>query len=121
MGVKAQKYGGPVSKNYFIIKKINELGITQKYNGYYFLIDILDMLMNEYPVIRSFSREIYPVIAKKYNINQAIIERDIRNVIKKLWQPVLKNKLKQFWDKDSVPSCCKFIYLIKNYLIMEIA
>ena len=54
MGVKAQKYGGPVSKNYFIMKKINELGITQKYNGYYFLIDILDMLMNEYPVIRSF-------------------------------------------------------------------
>lgn len=114
---KTMKYEDIVAHNYYVMSRIRELGITEQYTGYYFLVDILDQLINESKVVRSFSREVYPVLAKKYNKNDCTIERDIRNIINVLWDYRLKNKLAKFWLKEDKPSCCEFIYIVKNYLV----
>ncbi len=118
---KSLRYEDLVAHNYYVIAKMNELGITNQYTGFYFLVDILDQLINESKVVRSFSREVYPMLAKKYDKNDCTIERDIRNIINVLWDYRLKNKLVMFWSREEKPSCCEFIYIIKNYLVMDIA
>ena len=121
MATKIERYDGIVSSNYYIKESMSELGITKQYTAYYFLVDILDILINESRIVRSFYKEVYPIVAKKYHKNDCSIERDIRNMIKVTWDIRLKNKLSQFWNKERRPSCCEFIYLVKNYLIMQIA
>ncbi len=118
---KTLKYEDIVAPNYYVMGKMRELGITDQYTGFYFLVDILDQLINESKVVRSFSREVYPMLAKKYHKNDCTIERDIRNIINVLWDYRLKSKLSLFWQKNEKPSCCEFIYIIKNYLVMNIA
>ena len=121
MGKKIQEYQDKVSKNYFLLKRMGDLGITNEYIGYYYLVDIMDMLINEAKTYRSFSKELFPYLAKKYNKNQCTIERDIRNLRDKRWNRGLKNKLSKFWNNEKKPSCCKFIYLVKNFVLDDIS
>lgn len=121
MGKKTESFEDKVCKNYFIIKRIADLGITKSYIGYYFLLDIMDILINEPKTYRSFSKELFPMLAKKYNKNLCTIERDIRNVRDKRWNCGLKNKLSKFWNKGNIPTCNKFIYLVKNYVLDDIS
>ena len=59
----------------------------------------------------------FPTIAEKYNKNDCTIERDIRNLIAIKWEQSLKAKLSKYWIESEPPSCCKFIRIIKNYLV----
>ena len=116
-----QKYNQICTKNYYLRKKVNDLGITKKYTGYYFLLDILDEIINKSRSIKSFSREIYPELAMKYEKHDCSIERDIRNLISKLWDNGLKEKLNSLWITDDKPTCREFIYLVRNYVLIDIA
>ena len=110
-----------VTPNYYISKKLIELGITNNYIAYYYLVDILDALVNDMMVIRAFSHDVYPKLAEKYNKSECTIERDIRNIINIFWESRLKEKLYPFWEKDKAPTCRDFIFLLKRYLIHEIS
>ncbi len=121
MCLTADKYSNLMPNSYYLKKRMTDLGITQNYKGYYYLLDILNIIINEERVVRCFSREIYPALAEKYAIKGNTIERDIRNIINVCWDLKLKFKLKNFWTKDSRPTCCKFIFLVKNYVISDIA
>jgi len=113
-------YSNKISKCKFIIKQINELGIEDKYMGYYFLISIEDYLLKQNVEIKSFYKDVYPKIAKIYDKNDCTIERDIRHLINQHWDDGNKTELyKLFMGRK--PSCCKFIYVIKNYLMKQIA
>jgi len=108
-------------KDYFYIKRVKELGITPNYMGFYYIIEILDLLLNEGMIVRSFSKQVYPMLAKKYNKKEITIERNIRNLINKFWEPKLKNELMCLWLREEKPTCCEFIYILKNYILKEIA
>lgn len=78
-------------------------------------------LINEDMPMRSFSTQIYPMLAKKYKTKDCTIERDIRTLIAKKWQTNLKFKLSNYWMNEEPPSCCQFIKIIKCYLLEQIA
>ncbi len=119
MGLKSEQCSKIVSTNYFVKKRVLDIGISRKYIAYYYLVDILDYLINNDCEIRSFSREVYPELAKKYEKSDFTVERDIRNVIKLFWGTI-KQKLLTFWSADRRPSCCKFIVLLRDYILSEI-
>ncbi len=119
MGIKESRCREVVSKNFLVTKRVKGLGIPATYMAYYYLIDILDLLVNNDVTIRSFSREIYPILAKKYNKSECTIERDIRNIINVFWENQLKDKLNSYWTKEKQPRCREFIWLVKNYLIED--
>ena len=121
MCLKTEKFTKKISKSYYIKKRVYDLGITDNYIGYYYLIDILDIIINKQKSIRCFSKEVYPNLAEKYNTNDCTIERNIRNIIKVNWEINLKHKLKNFWRDNSRPTCCKFIYIVKNYVLSDLA
>lgn len=120
MSVKAEKCGSCLTANYYIYKKLEELGLKKTYIAFYYLHDILNMLINQNLMVKSFSREIYPIVAIKYSKNPATIERDIRNVIKSFWDKQFKEKLGSFWCESYPPTCHKFIYILKNYIIQDL-
>ncbi len=121
MCLKTEKFNANVVSSYYLKKRICDLGITDNYIGYYYLLDILNIIINEEKTIRCFSREVYPHLAEKYKTKDCTIERDIRNIIKVNWDIKLKHKLKNYWRENSRPTCCKFIYLVKNYVLSDIA
>ena len=100
----------------FYISRIEELGITNKYLGYYYVVDILDKLLQDGMEFNSFYKDIYPKVAKKFGRAECTIERNIRNMITQIWNKGLKEKLTKFWTKEEKPSCFKFIYILKNYI-----
>jgi two-component system response regulator (stage 0 sporulation protein A) len=118
MTTKEIRYGAQMSHNIFIMKQLDNLGIKRKYLGYYFLLDILTGIINQTSRVQSFSRQIYPEIAKKYDKSACTIERNIRNLIDNCWNQELMQKLNVFLI--SKPTCCKFIYLVKNYISKQI-
>jgi len=121
MFAKEERYFKFLPNDYFFIKKVKDLGIEPRYLGFYYIIEILDILINEEKYVKSFSKEIYPMVAKKYNKNVSSIERNIRSVINKYWNNSLKENLSEFWHGRNNPTCCDFIFILKNYILSEIA
>ena len=106
MNTKNIRYGDKISEKYFIKKCVDRYGVSEDYTAHYFLVDIIDILVNENRKVKSFSREVYPLLAQKYNKKDCTIERNIRNVIDICWQ----NKV------DEKPTCQKFIHMLANYV-----
>ena len=120
MSPKEIKYGKNVEANIYFIKQLDNLGIDRKYTAYYLLVEIMQILINEEREIKSFSKEVYPQIARKYGKTDCTIERNIRNLIKKCWNEELMLKLNAYYPEGSMPTCREFIYLIKNYISKQI-
>lgn len=121
MSVKVEKLGACLSTNYYICKKLEDLGLKKTYTAFYYLHDILNMLINQNLVVKSFSKEVYPVVAVTYSKKPCTIERDIRNVINSFWDRRLKQQLSSFWVEETPPTCHKFIFILKNYIIQDLA
>ncbi len=120
MNTKEQKYQDKMSPNYYFSKKLKDLGITPCYMGYYYLVDIMDMLINRGKHVHSFSGEIYPYVATRYEKSPCTVERDIRNIINLFWSDKLKAKLDGYWLQERKPKCCEFIYILKSYMIEDL-
>lgn len=120
MSGKEIKYEAMVADKLFFAKQLDYLGLERKYTGYYLLIDIMQILINEGKRISSFSKEVYPIVAKIYNKTECTIERNIRNLIFKCWSREMMEKLNIFRIKEDRPTCCEFVYLVKNYILKQI-
>lgn len=120
MNTKEKKYSSKVAGKIYFIKQLNSLGLSNKYTGYYMIIEIIQILINEEVRVKSFSKEVYPVIAKKYGKTPCTVERNIRNLIEKSWNYDLMVKLNVYYPQEYKPTCCDFIYMIKNYIAMQI-
>ena len=115
-----EKYAYILRENMFFDKILESLGGDKGYMGYYQVVEILSILINEKIVSKSFSREIYPRVAKKLGVSEASIERDIRNFIDKNWNEKMKAGLYPFWPSDEKPTCCKFLFMVKSYILSKI-
>lgn len=120
MGCKEEKYSPKVQEHLYFAKKLNTLGISKTFTGFYYLVDIMDILINKEEQIKSFSGEVYPLVAANYSKKPCTVERDIRVIINSLWQNKLKDKLAAFWVLERNPRCCEFIYIIKSFLIKDL-
>lgn len=107
-----------VERNYIVKKRLNQLGVSTKYIAYYYLVDILDCIIVRECKIKSFSREIYPQIAKKYGKSVYTIERDIRHFINHVWN-TNSNFIKDVFELKTKPTCLELIYLIKNFVLKD--
>jgi len=116
MLTKEERYSKLIAGNLFFIKVLDDIGIKNCYVGYYYLIGIINLLINEDVKARTFYKNIYPVVAERFNKSVCTVERDIRTLINKCWNEQIKNVLncKHLRCK---PTCCKFIILIKNYIL----
>lgn len=64
-----------------VLAILKEIGIPSNLNGYSYLVDAIIMIVNSENMDIKVCKEVYPVIAEKYNVSAYSVERCIRNAI----------------------------------------
>ena len=64
-----------------VLAILKEIGIPYKLNGYSYLVDAITMIVNTKGMDIKVCKEVYPVIAEKYNVSAYSVERCIRSAI----------------------------------------
>ena len=116
MSNKEVKYSKIVTENVYFVKQLDNLGISRKYLGFYMLIEIMNLMINKRMYISSFSRQVYPIVAEKYNKTCCTVERNIRSLIERTWNYNLMEKFHSYYPEGEKPTCRDFIFMIKNYI-----
>ena len=116
MNSKEKKYSSLISGNLFFVKVLDEIGLKNNYIGYYYLVIIINLLVNENVPASSFYKNVYPIVAEIFNKSACTVERDIRILIDKCWSDKMKEVLHCKFLKIK-PSCCRFIVLVKNHIL----
>lgn len=64
---------------------IRRLGATSKYKGYYYVADAVEMAseIQERPV--KVTKDIYPIVARKYKSTPSNVEHNIRTLVNLCW------------------------------------
>ena len=120
MNTKEIRYGQNIENKIYFVKKLDELGIERKYTGYYLLVELMEILINQNLKVVSFSKQVYPIIANKFGKTSCTIERNIRSLIKNSWCEELMIKLNVYYVGVKKPTCREFIFLVKNYILKQI-
>ena len=63
---------------------IRKLGATSKYKGYYYVVDAVEMAQKIYERPVKVTKDIYPVIARKYK-STSNVEHNIRTLVNLCW------------------------------------
>ena len=116
MITKEKRYNNIISCNIFFKKALDDIGLKNNYIGYYYLVKIINLLINENVKAVSFYKNIYPQVAQIFNKSVCTVERNIRVLIDNCWNKNMKEILNCKFIKNK-PSCCKFILIIKNYIL----
>lgn len=106
---KEQRLRPFIKDNAYFTKRLQDVvGPNPLKTGFYFVVSIVDLIVNNELKVKSFSKEIYPIIAEKYNVNVSCIERDIRTLIEKSWGPRMQLILCPYGLPNKRPTCREF-------------
>lgn len=100
-----------------IYNLIRKLGATSKYKGYYYTADAIRISMDMKNMPMKVTKDIYPVIAKKYNTSTANVEHNIRTLVTVCWdshKPTL-DKIAGY-TLEYKPTNSEFIDILSYYL-----
>lgn len=61
------------------------LGCTANYRGYQQMVMACEMVSHDETLLLCVTRELYPKVAEKYGCNADNVERNIRTIIRHIW------------------------------------
>lgn len=81
---------GTISKTAKIVdvevtKMIQQMGVPAHVKGYQYLRDAIVLVIKDVALLGAVTKELYPMIAKKYNTTPSRVERAIRHAIELAW------------------------------------
>ena len=68
-----------------VTKMIQQMGVPAHVKGYQYLRDAIVSVINDVSLLGAVTKELYPMIAKKYNTTSSRVERAIRHAIELAW------------------------------------
>ncbi|MGI6449567.1 MAG: sporulation transcription factor Spo0A [Desulfitobacteriia bacterium] len=68
-----------------VTKMIQQMGVPAHVKGYQYLRDAIICVINDVSLLGAVTKELYPMIAKKYNTTPSRVERAIRHAIELAW------------------------------------
>ena len=107
-----------------ITKILHDLGLPSNMKGYRYIKDSINTIYNKSD-IKSFTKELYPMIANKYNTQGKNVERAIRNAIDISWNRANWELMEEIFgysiDQDKAkPTNKEYIITIVEYLKQNI-
>ncbi len=100
-----------------------DLMLPPSYKGYKYLKDAILMLADDNCECTSFTKNIYPVIAEKYDSTSQNIEKNIRSAVNKIYEVNSSEELENTLGKSPIiyekPSNVKFITFCAEKLRLE--
>ena len=103
-----------------VYKIIRQMGVTSKYKGYYFVAEAvkLSIEMEGRPI--RITKDIYPLLARKFKTTSVNIEHNIRTVVNVCWAA---NKeimdIIAGYHLNYKPTNSEFIDMLAYYLIQN--
>ena len=100
-----------------VYRLIRKLGATSKYKGYYFMAEAVKISMDCQERPMKITKDIYPLLAKKFKSKPENIEHDIRTVINVCWN-INKKMLDEIagYPLDYKPTNSEFVDMLAYYL-----
>ncbi|MGQ9512704.1 sporulation transcription factor Spo0A [Thermodesulfitimonas sp.] len=103
---------------------IHEIGVPAHIKGYHYLRDAILMVVEEINLLGGITKELYPMIAQKYNTTPSRVERAIRHAIKLAWDRGNMEAISKFFGytvnmAKGKPTNSEFIAMIADKLRLE--
>jgi two-component system response regulator (stage 0 sporulation protein A) len=101
-----------------------ELGIPNKLKGYKYIRDSIILIYEEFEEEFEITKDVYPLIAKKYNTKPSNIERNMRYALEISWERGNVEKINNIFgytisEKTFKPTNSEFISRIVEELILS--
>jgi two-component system response regulator (stage 0 sporulation protein A) len=103
---------------------IHEMGVPAHIKGYHYLRDAILAVINEVNLLGAVTKELYPMIANKYQTTPSRVERAIRHAIELAWDRGNVEMMTKFFgytinlDRGK-PTNSEFIAMIADKLRLE--
>lgn len=98
-----------------IIIVFYKLGISAKYKGYKYLVDAVEICLENDRSTAEITRFIYSKLAEKYQTRICCIERNIRTAIKSCWEYGNRERLAMLYITE-MPTNSYFISSVATYI-----
>lgn len=104
---------------------IHEMGVPAHIKGYHYLRDAILMVIDEIGLLGAVTKELYPMIAQKYNTTPSRVERAIRHAIELAWDRGNIEMMTKFFgytinlDRGK-PTNSEFIAMVADKLRIEV-
>lgn len=103
---------------------IHEMGVPAHIKGYHYLRDAILMVIDEISLLGAVTKELYPMIAQKYNTTASRVERAIRHAIELAWDRGNVEMMNKFFGytinlERGKPTNSEFIAMIADKLRIE--
>jgi two-component system response regulator (stage 0 sporulation protein A) len=103
---------------------IHEIGVPAHIKGYHYLRDAILMVVDEINLLGGITKELYPMIAQKYNTTPSRVERAIRHAIELAWDRGNVDAISKFFGytvnmAKGKPTNSEFIAMIADKLRLE--
>jgi two-component system response regulator (stage 0 sporulation protein A) len=104
---------------------IHEIGIPAHIKGYFYIREAISMVINNMELLSAVTKELYPIIADKYNTTPSRVERAIRHAIEVAWSRGCVETLNSLFGYTTTndrgkPTNSEFIAMISDKLRMEL-
>ena len=112
----------PVKEDEHLESKItnflHDIKISARLLGYNYIREAVKLVYQDFDLIGAFSKELYPIIAKKFNTTPTRVARCIRTAMEASWQ---KNMKHPFYSTNfnEKPTNTEFIALIADKFALE--
>ena len=103
---------------------MREMGVPAHIKGYHYLRDAIIMVINDVNLLGAVTKELYPMIAKKFQTTPSRVERAIRHAIELAWDRGNVEMINKFFgytinlDRGK-PTNSEFIAMIADRLRLE--
>ena len=98
---------------------IAKLSITKKYNGYYYSVMGIRILLENPDKCLKITKDIYPPIASKYSTTSTNVSHGIRTVVRKAWdfdKNLLEEMAEYKLDKSGSLTNMEFLSIVADYI-----
>lgn len=100
-----------------LYRLLMELGITSRYTGYCYVVDAVSICMSSPDSISWVTKEVYPVLARRYRVSTACVEQNIRFIVEMIWEKRRSQmELIAGTELEKRPTNKQFLTLMASYL-----
>ncbi|MHB8155964.1 MAG: sporulation transcription factor Spo0A [Desulfocucumaceae bacterium] len=126
-GLNANQYIStvkPKNLDVAVTNIIHEMGVPAHIKGYHYLRDAILMVINEINLLGAVTKELYPMIAQKYQTTPSRVERAIRHAIELAWDRGNVEMMTKFFGytinlERGKPTNSEFIAMVADKLRIE--
>ncbi|OPX83765.1 MAG: Stage 0 sporulation protein A [Pelotomaculum sp. PtaB.Bin104] len=126
-GVHVPQYVTPVKPRNLdvaVTNLIHEMGVPAHIKGYFYLRDAILMVISDVNLLGAVTKELYPMIAVKYQTTPSRVERAIRHAIELAWDRGNVDMMTKFFGytinlERGKPTNSEFIAMVADKLRIE--